>query len=68
MVPDAVIYEPIAWDDIPVVIRRIELAVGDWMARGIPNEPRILESVTLYLLRQLEHTQRALDLGAICET
>ena len=49
-------------------IRRIERAINEWIARGIPNEPTAKEAVTMYRLRCLEQQQQSLDLTAIVET
>ena len=70
MVPDLIVHEPIAWDDIPVVIRRIELVVDDWIENNRPNEPHAREAISMYQLRKLEHpnVKGSLNLGAIVET
>ena len=68
IVPDLLVHEPIAWIDIPGAISRIELAVDDWLARGLPNEPHAREAAVRLKLRRLEQDQQSLDLSAICET
>ncbi len=68
VVPDLKVHEPIAWNDIPGAIRRIELAVDDWLKRGLPNEPHAREAATMHKLRRKEQHQQSLDLSAICET
>jgi hypothetical protein len=68
VVPGLIVHEPIAWSDIPGLIRRIELAVDDWLARGLPNEPHAREAAVMHKLRRQEHQQQSLDLSAICET
>jgi hypothetical protein len=68
VVPKLKVHEPIAWGDIPYVIRRIELAVDDWLARGTPNELHAREAAVMHRLRRQEQDQQSLDLHAICET
>lgn len=69
VVPRLKVHEPIAWNDIPIVVERIALTVREWIAQGrYGNEPWAVEAVRMYQLRQLEHTQRSLDLHAIAET
>ncbi len=53
--PGLIVHEPIAWNDIPIVIRRMEIEVDKWIARGIPNDPLHREIVTMYRLRCAEH-------------
>jgi hypothetical protein len=65
VVPNLLVHEPIAWGDIPIVIKRIEIVVDEWIARGIPNEPHAREAVAMYQLRKKEHVQRSLNLEAI---
>jgi len=69
VVPRLRVHEPIAWDDIPVVIARAELEMAKWIERyGEPNDPVHRECVAMYRLRQLEHTRKSLDLTAIAYT
>jgi hypothetical protein len=56
VVPKLTVHEPIAWGDIPIVIRRAEIEIDKWIAqRGIPNDPVQRECVIMYRLRCLEH-------------
>ncbi len=68
VVPDLLVHEPIAWNDIPSVIARIELVVNRWIEENNPNEPHIQEAVRMYRLRCLENPRRSLDLSGIVET
>jgi hypothetical protein len=68
VVPDLVVHEPVAWNDIPHIIAHIELEVDRWIERGIPNEPHAREAVIMYQLRRKECSRRALDLNGIVET
>lgn len=68
VVPNLIVHEPIAWGDIPGAIRRIEMAVSDWLARGLPNEPHAREAAVMHKLRRQEQDQQSLDLQSICET
>jgi hypothetical protein len=68
VVPDLLVHEPIAWSDIPGCLRRIERAIDEWIARGIPNEPHAREAVVMHKLRRKEQDPQSLDLCAICET
>lgn len=68
LVPDLMVHQPIGWGDIPFVVKRIEIAVEQWIMRGVPNEPHAREARTMYLLRQQELNRGSLDLSAICET
>lgn len=73
VVPDVIAPEAVPWGAIPWVISRIEQEVKKWIAeRRYGNEPHVIEAVTMYQLRCLEHpgllTKRSLDLGAIVET
>lgn len=64
-----IVHEPIAWHEIPMVVRRIEIAVDEWIEFGpTPNTPWAHEAQKLYRLRERENVRRALDLGAICDT
>jgi hypothetical protein len=68
VVPDLLVHEPIAWNDIPSVIARIELTVDHWIREQKPNEPHAQEAAKMYRLRCLEHERRSLDLETIVET
>jgi hypothetical protein len=69
VVPKLTVHEPIAWNDIPIVIRRAEIEIDKWIARrGIPNDPVQRECVVMYQLRCLEHTQRSFNPDAIAYT
>lgn len=65
VVPRLVVHEPIAWNHIPVVIKRIELTVQKWIEENSPNEEWAQEAVRMYRLRCLENPQRSLDLEAV---
>lgn len=68
VVPKLIVHEPIAWNDIPIVIERAKLEFEKWLDT-LPNltadEAR---SVTLYRLRQMEHEQESMNLEAMVET
>jgi hypothetical protein len=69
VVPNLVVHEPIAWNDIPIVVERITLTVNDWIERNHPNEFFAQEAIKMYRIRRLEgQFARSLDLGAIVET
>jgi hypothetical protein len=55
VVPRLRVHEPIAWGDIPSVVRRVEIEIDKWIERhGMPNDPVQHECVTMYRLRSLE--------------
>jgi hypothetical protein len=68
IIPRLRVHEPIAWNDIPLVIERARLEFEKWLDMR-PNLPEHLHhAVTLYRLRKLEQNQRSLDLAVIAET
>lgn len=68
IVPGLIVHEPIAWNDIPIVIERARLELEKWLAMR-PNLTELQHQiVTIYRLRCLEHRQRSLDLSMIAET
>lgn len=68
-VPNLTVHEPIAWGHISFVIKRIEIAVDEWIEFGpAPNTPWAREAIKMYRLREREHVRRSLDLGSIAET
>lgn len=58
------VHEPIAWNDIPYVVAKIEYYVREHR----PNTERGQHSMRLYQLRCLEQERRSLDLSVIVET
>jgi hypothetical protein len=68
IVPGLLVHEPIAWNDIPVVIERARLEFEAWLNTRPNLTAEQAEAVSMYRLRQLEHEQASLDLGAIVET
>jgi hypothetical protein len=54
VVPGLLVHEPIAWDDIPIVIERARIEFEKWLE----TRPNLTEdehrAVTLYRLRRLE--------------
>jgi hypothetical protein len=65
------VHEPIAWDDIPIVIERAELEIKKWIDQHQkPNDPVQQEIVTMYRLRCLEHphSKRSVDIAALAYT
>lgn len=68
-VPNLIVHEPIAWNDIPIVIRRAKLEFEKWLATR-PNLTEYLHRlVVLYKLRQQRwNGDASLDLGKIVET
>lgn len=63
IVPKLIVHEPIAWNDIPIVIRRVEIEIDKWIAqRGIPNDSVQRECVVMYQLRckELQRNSRHL--------
>ena len=65
VVPRLIVHEPIAWNHIPVVVKRIELTVEKWIEENNPNEPWAQEAVRMYRLRCTENPRRSLDLNAV---
>ena len=56
IVPRLRVHEPIAWNDIPIVVKRCEIEIEKWIKqRGIPNDPVRRECVVMYQLRCKEH-------------
>jgi hypothetical protein len=68
VVPRLIVHEPIAWNDIPIVIARIELEFGKWLDTRPNLDEAGSVAVQMYKLRCLEHTKRSLDLHSIVET
>ena len=71
VVRDKTVREPIAWGDIPYVIRFGEIAVEDWIKRHErDNDPDTREAIRAYRTRKLWHPEKqgALDLSAIVYT
>lgn len=71
IVPRLRVHEPIAWNDIPIVIARAELEVSKWIEQHRePNDPVHREIVTMYRLRCLEHphSKRSRDIAALAFT
>jgi hypothetical protein len=69
-VPNLKVHEPIAWNDIPIVIARIELTVANYLKTYIPNDPTLAQCAKMYRLRCLESrsAKGSLNLSAIVET
>lgn len=70
VVPNLLVHEPIAWNDIPIVIERARLELEKWLATR-PNLNELQHQiVTMYRLRCLEHSgsKRSFDPSAIVET
>ncbi len=68
LVPRLRVREPIAWNDIPIVIERARLELEKWLDTR-PNLNELQHQiVTMYRLRCLEQHQQSLDLSAIVET
>lgn len=68
VVPDLLVHEPIAWNDIPIVIERARVEFEKWLETRPNLDEGHSRSVALYRLRALENPQRSLDLAAIVET
>jgi hypothetical protein len=69
VVPGLRVHEPIAWGDIPVVVRRVEIEIDKWIAqRGIPNDPIQRECVVMYQLRCLEQNRGSRHLPDLAYT
>lgn len=70
IVPKLIVHEPIAWNDIPIVIERARLELVKWLDTR-PNLTNVeQEAVTMYRLRCLEHisAQGSLNIFEMCET
>lgn len=71
IVPDLIVHEPIAWNDIPIVIERAKLELFKWLDT-LPNLTETEQTcVTMYRLRLLEMAtpgRGTLQLNAIVET
>ena len=58
VVPNLIVHEPVAWNDIPIVIERARLELLKWLSTR-PNLTEIEDlCVRLYHLRCLEHGGR----------
>jgi hypothetical protein len=71
IVPDKIVHEPIAWNDIPMVCHCADTYVADWIAlNGFGNEPDKREALHMWRLRRLEnpHSQGSVHLPDICYT
>lgn len=70
VVPHCVVHEPIAWDDIPSIIRRARSAFERWLERRPNLGEAQHHAVMLYRLRQQRHSgsRGSLDVSAIVET
>jgi hypothetical protein len=67
-VPKLIVHEPIAWNDIPIVIERARIELLAWLYT-LPNLTEVeQECVEMYRLRCLEQEQGSLDLSSIVET
>jgi len=52
VVPRLRVHEPIAWGDIPIVVKRVEIEIEKWIEqRGVPNDPLQRECIVMYQLR-----------------
>ncbi|SRR5260221_8443516 len=69
VVPDFKVHEPIPWNDIPYVIKRVESYIADWI-RSRNDPDAITGPVQLYRLCCLKHpaNKGSLDLASIVET
>jgi hypothetical protein len=68
VVPGLIVHEPIAWNDIPVVIARAKLEFERWLDRRPNLDKQQYTCVTFYRLRQLERENvRALNLAEVVE-
>jgi hypothetical protein len=67
VVADLTVHQPIAWQDIPSLIGRVEHTVKLWCQR-LPNDPITAQCAKMYSLRQLEQPRGSLDLSSIVET
>lgn len=68
IVPGLTLHEPIAWNDIPIVIARAKYEFEKWLDTNPNLTPEHQRAVTLYRLRCLEQDQESLNLYAIAET
>lgn len=68
VVPNITVHEPVAWNDIPGLIARVEYEVTLWLDRGEPNEPHAREAWKMYKLRRQEQPGKSLNLYDIVET
>ena len=68
VVPNLIVHEPIAWNDVPVVIERARVELLRWLDTRPNLTATEHECVMMYRLRCLEQDQQALDLHAIVET
>lgn len=68
VVPNLIVHEPIAWNDIPIVIERAKIEFEKWL----DTRPNLTEdearSVVLYRLRKLEQNQGSMNLHAMVDT
>lgn len=71
IVPNLLVHEPIAWNDIPSVVRRIEIETAKQIdAMPEPNEAWKREAIAMYRLRCLEQrtNKKSLNLDEIAQT
>lgn len=62
------VHEPIAWNDIPHVVAKIEWWVDKQLRERPPNTEHGVQAATMYRLRCLENKKKSLDLSTIVET
>lgn len=67
-VPNLIVHEPIAWNDIPIVIERARVEFEMWLKQRPNLDEDTARAVTLYGLRCLEQDQQSIDLYSIAET
>ena len=68
MVPNLIVHEPIAWNDIPIVIERARLELLRWLDTRPNLTARQHQTIIMYRLRSLELNQGSLDPYGIVET
>lgn len=70
IVPKLFVHEPIAWNDIPMVVDRAELEFEKWLSTRPNLTAQDQNVVTLYRLRRLRHpdSKGSVNLLDIVET
>lgn len=68
VVPRLVVHEPIAWNDIPIVVERSRLELLKWLDTRPNLTTAQYEAVTMYRLRCTEHlsAQGSRDTSKLC--
>lgn len=68
VVPRLIVHEPIAWDDIAIVIERARVEFEIWLETKPNLSQEFYDALAMYRLRCLEQDKGSFDPKAIVET